>query len=177
MVTKKTRTKTKKADKTTLDTAPNDLHETPHLSRPTFLARWADMIFSIALILAILAGLIAALTHVTVTHGAEPNGVVLLEFGATWCAPCQAMTPIVAEMARQGYAIRHVNVDHEPWLARQYSITSVPAFVLVDGNRVVDSRIGIQSEVTLQTMFRRYPRRLPLPPPVIRLELSHGRKS
>jgi thioredoxin 1 len=66
------------------------------------------------------------------------KSVVLLQFGASWCQPCKAMTPVAEEVARTNLII-HVKVDIEkqPDLANHYNVRGVPMFVLlVDGEEV-----------------------------------------
>lgn len=58
----------------------------------------------------------------------------ILQFGAEWCGPCRQMAPAVESAKRSGIAIRHVDVDRESELAKQYGIESVPAMVALDSN-------------------------------------------
>ena len=59
---------------------------------------------------------------------------VLLDFHASWCAPCRSMESTIAELEQAGYPVRKVNIDHERELAAQYHVESIPCYVLlVDG--------------------------------------------
>jgi len=88
---------------------------------------------------------------------AEPDNV-LLDFTATWCGPCQAMSSIVSRLERQGYPIRKVDVDQEPGLAARYRVQSIPCFVLVANGKEVDRVTGGTTEAQLRGMLNRLPR-------------------
>lgn len=90
----------------------------------------------------------------------QPNGLpssVVLNFSSVRCGPCQQMSPIVSKLARDGYAIRKVDVDQERDLTSRYGITSIPAFVLVVDGREVSRQIGTMSEGELKHMLARIP--------------------
>src|SRR6516164_2457716 len=83
--------------------------------------------------------------------GGDLDGVVL-DFTATWCGPCQQMSPIVSRLEREGYPIRKVDIDSNPELARRFNVTRIPALVLVvDG--VEQKRLqGVVSENELKAL-------------------------
>ena len=87
---------------------------------------------------------------------ATPSSVVL-NFSSVRCGPCQQMSPIVSKLARDGYAIRKVDVDQERDLTSRFGITSIPAFVLVVDGREVSRQIGTMSEGELKHMLARIP--------------------
>lgn len=85
-----------------------------------------------------------------------PKGV-LLDFTATWCGPCQKMSPLISRLKREGYPIRKVDVDQEPELARRFNVSSIPAFVLVVGGQEVARSVGSTTESNLRRMLARIP--------------------
>lgn len=70
---------------------------------------------------------------------------VLVDFWAAWCTPCQMVSPIVEEIAKD-YADRlkvgKVNVDQNSKTASQYGIMSIPSLLLFKEGKVVDQVIG-----------------------------------
>ena len=57
---------------------------------------------------------------------------VVVEFYATWCGPCQALAPVVDEIAGQfdgQLDVVKVNIDEEQDLAERYGIMSIPTLV------------------------------------------------
>jgi thiol-disulfide isomerase/thioredoxin len=77
-------------------------------------------------------GLIAALVlfGIAANAGELPKNV-LLDFSATWCQPCQRISPAVHKLQQQGLPIQAVDVDQSPQLARRFNIAVVPTFVLL----------------------------------------------
>jgi thiol-disulfide isomerase/thioredoxin len=90
---------------------------------------------------------------------ANPNGE-LLEFTATWCGPCQRISPMIMQLKRSGWPIRKIDVDKNPELAKQYGITAMPSFVLVINGKpqLNDKIVGGTDAKTLMNLMKRIPR-------------------
>lgn len=93
-----------------------------------------------------------------VAFAGDPDNV-LLDFSATWCGPCQQMSPIVSRLEREGYPIRKVDVDQERDLARRFNVSSIPAFVLVVDGQEATRVVGKVSEQDLKRMMMRITQR------------------
>lgn len=72
-------------------------------------------------------------------------GLVLVDFWAVWCGPCQMVAPIVEELAQEyGDKLKVVklNTDENPEVAGQYQIMSIPTIMFFKGGQVVEKLIG-----------------------------------
>jgi thioredoxin 1 len=65
--------------------------------------------------------------------------VVLVDFWASWCAPCRALTPALEQLAagRDDLKLVRVNTDEEQAIAARYGVTGLPTVVILrDGEPV-----------------------------------------
>ena len=64
-------------------------------------------------------------------NAAIKEGVVLVDFFATWCGPCKMLSPVLEEVSNEVNAtIIKVDVDEAGPLAAQYGIQAVPTLIL-----------------------------------------------
>lgn len=82
--------------------------------------------------------------------------VVMLDFYADWCGPCNMVAPLVAELADENpdYCIGKVNVDDEPELARQFGVTTIPTLVILNKGEVVRQSIGALPKDKLEAFLK-----------------------
>jgi len=82
--------------------------------------------------------------------------VVLVDFWAPWCGPCQMLLPVVEKLSGEigaGAKIAKINVDEEPELAGKYGVMSIPAIKVFKGGAIVSEAVGVQSEDKLKEMI------------------------
>ena len=86
-----------------------------------------------------------------IIHGTEESfdslisdGLVLVDFFATWCGPCKMLSPILEELAsdRASVKIVKIDVDENSNLAKKYGIMSVPTMLLFKDGSLVSSKNG-----------------------------------
>ncbi len=80
------------------------------------------------------------------------KGLVLIDFYADWCGPCQRLTPILEKVAAQlgdKAVIAKVNVDQAQDVAMKYGVSSIPAILIFKNGELVQQFVGLQDERTL----------------------------
>ena len=73
------------------------------------------------------------------------EGLVLVDFWAEWCGPCQGMMPVLAEFEKtSGVKVVKINTEEQADLAAEYRIMSIPTLVWMKDGKMVDQMIGSQ---------------------------------
>jgi len=81
---------------------------------------------------------------------------VMVEFFADWCGPCRIVGPLVEEFANDMHGkaeVLRVNVDDNQALAQEYSVRSIPSFIVFKGGRAVARETGVISKSQMRTML------------------------
>jgi thioredoxin 1 len=87
----------------------------------------------------------------------DEGGVVLTDFYADWCGPCQMIAPVVEELAAETEAtVAKVDVDQNQPLAAAYGVRGVPTLVLFANGEQVEEIVGVQSKDRLASLIDRY---------------------
>lgn len=74
------------------------------------------------------------------------NTPVLVDFYATWCGPCQMMSPILEQVGaslRDRIQVVKIDTDRYPTIASQYQIHALPTLVLFKNGQPVERIEGV----------------------------------
>lgn len=71
--------------------------------------------------------------------------LVMVDFWAVWCGPCQMVAPIVDELAREydgKLKVRKLNTDENPEIAGRYQVMSIPTILFFKNGQAVERLVG-----------------------------------
>ncbi len=75
----------------------------------------------------------------------ESSVPVLIDFWATWCAPCRMIAPHLEAVAQERPDIKvcKVNVDEQPALANTFRVSSIPMLVVIKDGQITNKSLGL----------------------------------
>ncbi|MFM7021841.1 MAG: thioredoxin family protein [Flavobacteriales bacterium] len=85
--------------------------------------------------------------------------LVLVDFNATWCAPCRKLSPILDEIAAEkgdALNILKINTDAYPIISEAMHIDGIPALVLYKDGKEVWNGVGLRSKEELTVLINEH---------------------
>ncbi len=85
------------------------------------------------------------------------KGDVLVDFFATWCGPCNMLSPVIENLANAHPELNvlKVDVDELPALAQRYGVSSIPTLLYCSNGELVDRGLGYMPLPKLTAFVRR----------------------
>ncbi len=80
---------------------------------------------------------------------ADSEQPVLVDFHATWCGPCQTLSPIVQETAqtfKDRVKVIKIDVDKNQALANRYKVRGVPTLILFWKGQILWQQSGLMTK-------------------------------
>ncbi|HEY4867216.1 MAG TPA: thioredoxin [Candidatus Dormibacteraeota bacterium] len=80
----------------------------------------------------------------------EAGEPVLVDFWATWCAPCRMIAPVVEEIAKElGGRVKFLkmDIDANPATPSKLGIMSIPTLIIFKDGRPAERTVGYRSNM------------------------------
>lgn len=86
----------------------------------------------------------------------QSEKTVLIDFWATWCGPCQMLTPVIEELSNEvtDAKICKINVDEQAELANKYHIMTIPTLVVIKNGQIVMQSSGVRPKSEILEMLK-----------------------
>lgn len=84
----------------------------------------------------------------------QADKLVMVDFWAAWCGPCQMVAPVVEELATEysgKVKVMKLNTDENPEIAGKYRIMGIPTLMFFKGGKIADQIVGAASKSQLKT--------------------------
>lgn len=87
-------------------------------------------------------------------NGEQP---LVVDFWATWCGPCRAIAPTIAELAEEydgKVAVGKCDVEECEEIAAEFGIRNIPTIIFFKNGEMVDKLVGAVSKAKLDEKFK-----------------------
>ena len=90
---------------------------------------------------------------------AARKGYVIMDFWATWCAPCRKLGPelesLAKEMGPEKITIGKINVDKNRDLARSFSVRSIPMMMIYKDGKAKQRLVGYYNKEQIKQILKK----------------------
>lgn len=90
-------------------------------------------------------------TNASFTNEIEQNkGLALVDFWATWCGPCQAIAPVIEQLAEQYVGkvkVAKLDTDANTDTAVRFNVRSIPTVMFFKDGKHIDTVIGADPRI------------------------------
>ncbi len=86
------------------------------------------------------------------------EGLVLVDFFATWCGPCRMMARVLEEIDGKvdGLKIIKVDTDESENLAKRFGIMSIPTLMIFKSGELMEKHIGLWQKEDCLDAIKKY---------------------
>lgn len=88
------------------------------------------------------------------------EGLVLIDFWATWCGPCRMQAPILEQLSEEldesELKICKMDVDENPATTQKFGIMSIPTLIFKKDGQEVKRVVGVQTKTQLKQIVAKF---------------------
>ncbi len=84
------------------------------------------------------------------------EGKVLIDCYASWCGPCQMISPIIEEIASENkeYRFYKLDVDDAQTVTKEYGVMSIPSLLVFNDGKLIDKSVGLKSKSEIKDLLK-----------------------
>ena len=87
----------------------------------------------------------------------KSQGLVLVDFYADWCQPCQKLQSVLKEVKttyKDNIRVVKVNVDKNPFIASEFQVKSIPTLILFKSGNLKWTGVGMYNASDLKDIIQ-----------------------
>ncbi len=88
----------------------------------------------------------------------EKNNLVLVDFFADWCGPCQMVSPVIEKLSEEleSVSFAKMNVDQNSEIPGKFGIMSIPTLLVFKKGKLVDRITGAYPKQAIEERLRKF---------------------
>ena len=85
------------------------------------------------------------------------EGLVLIDFFATWCGPCKMLSPVIEQVANEHPELKvvKVDVDEAPAIAARFDVQAIPTLFLFKDGKKANYGMGYMNKNQLENFINK----------------------
>lgn len=98
-------------------------------------------------------------TDATFNDVVSKHALALVDFWASWCGPCQALGPVIEELAKEHTGqvfVGKLNVDENPETAERFQVYSIPTVLVMKNGCEVDRIVGLVPKKHIEAAIKKH---------------------
>lgn len=87
------------------------------------------------------------------------NGIVIVDFWASWCGPCKMLGPVIEELSEElgdKADFLKLNVDDNPVTANVFRISSIPTVIVFKDGKIAETLVGFRPKAAIKSILEKY---------------------
>ncbi|WP_195988947.1 thioredoxin [Clostridium sp. D53t1_180928_C8] len=87
----------------------------------------------------------------------KQEGVVVVDFFATWCGPCKMLAPVLEDVQEEmkNVKIVKVDIDENPNVASEYKVKNIPTIKVFKNGEEITTNVGFLPKGALVEMINK----------------------
>ena len=76
------------------------------------------------------------------------NKLAVVDFFATWCGPCRALSPYIDELSNNNHHIlfAKANIEETPIIANELNVKSLPCVIIFENGKEINRVVGFNKQ-------------------------------